>query len=156
MIELFIDLLISRAIHVQMFFHYFIVYFCIYLLHEDIKVGKLSLWFALLLLVQVTSANPEYFFHEAVIHEILSIQITLLVLTDKRAKLLVGLSSISIILNILMYEFPREVIFLYENYEMVNRVLLETTMAVLLYDHKSKRRNLILILIMGLIYLHEL
>lgn len=106
--------------------------------------------------MQVFGATPEYFFHEAVLHEIVTIQVTLLVISGKRAQMLVALSSLSIVINVLMYEFQTEVAFLFDNYEIVNRVLLETTMAVLLYDHKSKLRNLILILIMVLLYTHQL
>ncbi len=156
MTELIVDLLISRAIQVQMFFHYFLVYFCIYILHEDTRVGRLALYYSLILLIQLLGGSPDYFFHEAVLHEIISIQVTLLAISGRRAVLLVGLSTFGIVINILMYEFVNQVGFFYTHYEIINRVMLETTMAILLYDHKSKWRNLILILIMLLIYTHEL
>jgi len=157
LIELIIDFLISRAIDVQMFFHYFLLYFCVYLLHEDSEVGQLALYHSIVLLVvQVIGSDPNYFFHEAVLHEILLIQITLLTISGRRAHILISLNTISIVLNVLMYEFQTEVLFLFDNYININRILLETTIGVLIYDHKSKRRNLILILIMTLIYAHEI
>lgn len=154
--ELIVDTLLSKAIQVQMFFHYFIVYFCVYLLHEDSRVGKLALYHSVILLcVQMLSGSPDYFFHEAILHELILMQVTLLVITGTRVKLLLSLNCISIVFNVLMYEFPTDTIFFYEHYVLINSVLLETTIGILIYDHKSKSRNLVLLLIMLLIYTHE-
>lgn len=139
-----------------MFFHYFLIYFCIFLLHEDNKVGRLALYHSLVLvIVQIIGGSPEYFFHEAVLHEVVLILLTVLVVRGRRCHILVALSALSIVINVLMYEFQTEAMFLFEHYTLVNRVLLETTICALLYDHKSKWRNLVLILIMLLIYTHE-
>lgn len=156
LVELIVDTLAAKALYVQTFVHYFIVYFAVYLLHEDEKVGKLSLWYGLLFFgMMLIPYHEEYFFHRAVGYELLLIFTTVAILKGTRLIILVLLSSVVTIMNILMYEFPYTLDFLYINYKFINRIFLETTLAALLYDHKSKKRNLVIFLIMILIYTHE-
>lgn len=155
MIEFIVESLTQVSINVQMFFHYFAVYFCVYLLHEDKNVSKLSLCYALVLFLQMIPVSDSYFFHKLIFYESVIVLLTFICIRGKRLQLLLTLSSFSIIMNALMMEFPYDLSFLYTYYSSVNRVLLETTLAALLYDHKSKKRNLVIFLIMILIYTHE-